>query len=117
MEVINLENIIELRITVKELVKNLIVRITEISDLMKNGQYEQGNERLIFLFEDLVPLIQAIHLLISYHHLNFDLDDLNYKLDELSSNLENKDYLYTADILKFEILPLLEELDGCITND
>jgi hypothetical protein len=112
-----LEKFIELRITVKELVKNLSIRITEVANLLKNGQYKQGNERLIFLFEDLVPLTQAIHLLTSHHYLNFDLDEFNYKLDELSNSLENKDYLYTADILTFEILPLLEELDGCITND
>lgn len=110
-------NVFELSQTTKELIKNLISRIKEIIKLLQSGHYNTGNERLIFVIDDMQILVKALMILHEEDAIDFPIEELNEKLNELVNQLENKDYLFVADLLSYELKPLLEQWDGCIKND
>ncbi|WP_019534894.1 hypothetical protein [Paenibacillus ginsengihumi] len=105
--------LIELKMSLKELIQNLIHRIDPICQSLMEGQ----EERLSFFIEDLAMFTETMLVLVEHQVLDFDLELFNEKVQVLLDHVESKDLLYIADLLKYDIKPLLIYWDGCITND
>lgn len=104
----------ELKNTLKTLIKNLITRIDPICISLENGE---KIDRLLFWLEDLSMLTETTIVLSQKNMIDFDMDLFNEKVELLLDKVEEKDYLFVCDLLKYELEPLLSYWDGCITND
>lgn len=110
-----MENIYLLARSSKEMMSNLRTRCTTIAELYRNGEKAAGNERFVFFVEDVNALSDAL----SYINGSFpaiSIEELNEKLALLLEQLENKDYLYIADLLQYELEPLLDFWSGTISD-
>ncbi|MBM7649365.1 translation elongation factor EF-G [Bacillus ectoiniformans] len=103
----------ELKNSLKQLVQNLIVRIHNVTIDLENN----NNEKLLYWLEDLSMLTEAIMVLSKNNIIELELDVFNEKAELLLDKVEEKDYLFVKDLLQYEINPLLQYLDGCLTND
>nr|WP_106783732.1 hypothetical protein [Lysinibacillus timonensis] len=106
-------NLFELKISLKELIQNLVSRIDSVCETLG----EKEVERLQFWLEDLSMLTEATLILSESKIIEFDMEIFNEKIELLLDKVEEKDYLFIVDILKFEIKPLLTYWDGGLTND
>lgn len=106
----------DLEITIKELLKNLITRLNVCISLVRNNQYRELVEKMVFIIEDFEVLTKGISIINSSNSNQFDIEELNEKLVSILSQLESKDYSYLADLFEFELIPLLDYWDGCIKN-
>ncbi|MDI2589754.1 hypothetical protein OR571_22265 [Psychrobacillus sp. NEAU-3TGS] len=104
----------ELKNSLKTLTKNLISRIDSICISLENGE---EIDRLLFWLEDLSMLTETTIILSQNNMIDIDLDLFNEKVELLLDKVEEKDYLFVSDLLKYELEPLLSYWDGCITND
>lgn len=106
--------IYELKYSLKTLIQNLLVRIDSVSTDMENNK---GTERLSFLLEDLSILTESIMLLSEKGVIDIEIDTFNEKSSELLDKIEERDFLYVSDLLKYELKPLFAYWDECIVND
>ncbi|TSI07322.1 hypothetical protein [Lysinibacillus sp. BW-2-10] len=106
-------NLYELKDSFKQLTKNLSDRIDSVCENIKNRE----SENLQYWFEDFSVFTEVAIILISHNIIDLEVDSFNEKVEILLDKVEDKDYLFVADILKFELKPLLIYLDGCMTND
>ncbi|MEK8131741.1 hypothetical protein WMW72_27920 [Paenibacillus filicis] len=106
--------IMELKVTFKALLQNLVTRIDPVCVDLEAGQ---ATERLSYWLEDLSVFTETLLVLSESHVLDLDIDIFNEKAEILLNKIEQKDDLFISDLLKYEIKPLLTYWDGCITND
>lgn len=97
----------ELKVTAKELIENICSRTQTIAELYQIGNDERANEKMVYLIEDITTLVEAADLL-KEKVSSINMDECGEKLNMLFQGYEAKDYLLTADLLKFELLPLFE---------
>jgi hypothetical protein len=106
------EKLYELKNSLKELIENLNNRIDIVCQNLRNNNIEN----LSFWLEDLSVMTEAIIILSKYEMIDFDIMLFNEKLEFLLDKVEEKDYMFIADILEYEVKPLLTYWDGLITN-
>ena len=83
-----------------------------ISGHFQFGRQDQGIELLRGLLEGIGCISQAIHLTQPIHGvkgLDIDLTELSDVLGPLVEALENEDYGLVGDILKYEVVPVLDK--------
>ncbi|SFK79605.1 hypothetical protein SAMN05518846_12039 [Brevibacillus centrosporus] len=97
------------------MISNLNDRCLAIADLYRKGEFQEGNERFLFFLEDINTLLGAIAL-INTTFPALSIEELNEKLAQLLEQMENKDYLYVADLLQYELQPLLDLWSGTIND-
>lgn len=102
-----MEKIDEIKVTARELLENLIGRTVSIYDDY-NREDGDANDRLLFFFDDLSALAEGIDAICSTTGADADLNELRQKLGMLKDAIDNDDRFLVADILKFELKPLLE---------
>ncbi|MBO1511741.1 hypothetical protein [Metabacillus bambusae] len=106
--------LLELKLSLKDLLHNLISRISPICDDLEEGA---DAERLKYWLEDLSVLTETVMVLTEKNLMDIDLDLFNEKAEMLLDKVEEKDYLFVSDLLQFELKPLFTYWDECITND
>lgn len=110
-----MENIYVLSRSIKELLSNLSLRSLAIAELYQMGEEIEGNTRFIYFIEDVNTLSEAVpHIQPAYPAIS--IDELNSKLALILEQMENQDFLFVADLLKFELQPLLEFWSGTIID-
>ncbi|EST55665.1 hypothetical protein T458_06390 [Brevibacillus panacihumi W25] len=110
-----MENIYFLARSIKELLLNLSQRCTALAELYQTSEEKEGNTRFIYFIEDINTLSEAVsHIHSVYPEIS--IDELNSKLALVLEQMENQDFLYVADLLKFELQPLLEFWSGTIID-
>ncbi|GEC91890.1 MULTISPECIES: hypothetical protein [Brevibacillus] len=110
-----MENIYLLARTSKELINNLKDRCLTIADMFRKGENQEGNERLLFFLEDVNTLLEALpHISSTYPAIS--IEELNEKLTQVLEQMESNDYLYVADLLHYELQPLLDLWSGTIND-
>ncbi|MBD0384177.1 hypothetical protein [Paenibacillus sedimenti] len=97
----------DLKLNLTELINNLTLRMDSIADSFKSLQLAEANERLAYFIDDISVVAEVVAILKSAYPL-LDLDELNAKLSTLLEQSENEDYLYVADLISYELKPLLE---------
>jgi hypothetical protein len=96
----------------QELIDNLIIRIDQIGNL----PLEESNlirERFVYLTNDLEVLVEGINSL----KIEVEFSDLDYILNTLLESMENNDYFYLKEVIKFELSPLLLHWSDTIKNE
>ncbi|MCV9884674.1 hypothetical protein [Metabacillus halosaccharovorans] len=104
----------ELKISMKDLLKNLIDRIEPICISIEK---REDFARLTYWLEDLSILTETTLVLYNNEIIDVDITLFNEKVEMLLDKVEEKDYSFIADLLQFEIKPLFSYWDECITND
>ncbi|WLR55545.1 hypothetical protein LC048_00540 [Mesobacillus subterraneus] len=102
----------ELRELSLQLLDNILNRVIQLSSNPKNSEKEL-KERLIFLIEDLDILIKSVNILDK----DFELREINYIFQSMLESMENEDYYSLKDMLKYELIPLLEHWKGVFNNE
>ncbi|ULL19451.1 hypothetical protein DVH26_36620 [Paenibacillus sp. H1-7] len=95
---------------------NLQTRIKTIVELFQSGDTSQANERFVYLLDDLSILMEGIETLNKYNSM-IDITEMNEKLQLLLNQFEKKDYMYVADLLTYELLPLLEYWSDTVNDE
>lgn len=98
----------QLKATVMELLVNLVSRIDDIVKLYNTGNNQKGNERVVFLADDISSLAEAVQVLEN-ESFKVSVEELNSKLRLLLEQYENEDYLFVSDLLRYELKPLFEQ--------
>lgn len=99
----NIENL-------KKSTENLILAIRLASDILCEGEVNEGMKLVAQISEGLVYLNSFI-LSTDKIYGEFDsYEELNDNLVEIISAMENKDYILVADIFNYEIIPILEDI-------
>ncbi len=82
-----------------------------VSGLLREGRPQPAMEQLRLLLTGLGAIAQAVHLtapLQGDHSSNLELAELQQVLNPVVSALENRDHVLLADVLDYEVTPLLE---------
>lgn len=103
----------ELKNSFKQLNQNLIQRIDNVVENLNDNHMQS----LQFWLEDLSVLTEVSMILKNNNIVDLDLDVFNENMDNLLNKIEMNETLFISDLLQFEIKPLLQYWDGCITND
>lgn len=111
-----MEELYRARQTAKDFLVNLCSRINGIVDLYQSGEYTKANERMVFFTEDISVLSEGLNAL-EEAGFNVSIDELNIKLNNILEQFENEDYLFVSDLLKYELMPLLEQWQEEIAYD
>lgn len=108
------DKINEIKETVRELAANLITRMESMYYNYSTGESRGFDEKVVFLLEDISALVDGLDAVKGYEEIPVDIFELNQKLNALSGSLEDRDELLFADILMYEIKPVLENLKANI---
>lgn len=106
-------HVIELKYSLKEIIKNLIKRIPDVIVKIEGNQ----TDSLYYWLEDFTTMTEAVVVLKESNMIDIDLNLFNEKALQLLEKAEEQDFFFVADFLKYEIEPILTYWDGCITND
>lgn len=100
----------EILITMKELTTNLLKRIDDIAELFSQMRVQEGNIRFGYLIEDLAVLIEGLSA-ISSKQVFVQPEEIQEKLLLILQEQENEDYVLLADLLLYELKPILELIE------
>jgi len=104
----------DLKANMLDLIDNLYSRIKSITQLYYSGNNKEGNERIAFLIEDIETLINGLH--VSNIVRLSTIEEFNEVLRKTLQELENQDYHFVADLLLYEIAPLLKHWEEQIKS-
>lgn len=108
MERENMNEIISLEKSVREIAENLSSRIKGICDEILTHE-SLNNNRLIFLTEDLEVFSEALSILRENGYEVQRLNELNNIYASLEESLESEDFFLFREVLLFELLPVIDE--------
>ncbi|MBB6625559.1 hypothetical protein H7E67_19345 [Clostridium gasigenes] len=101
---------IEVFNTAKEYIERLIVGINETVEFIQSGNDKKGIEMIPLIGEGIEYIINVISLLKIELNGEETIENLNTQLEEIIDGIENGDYVLIADIFKYEIVPIMEQL-------
>lgn len=81
-----------------------------LSQLLRTGQQDEAMDQLRLLLNGLGAIAQAVHLTTPLQEKagsSIDLQDLSALLEPIVGALENHDYILLADVIQYEVHPLL----------
>lgn len=105
----------ELKASMCSLIDNLLPRIESIAGLYYSGNGREGSERIVFLVDDIEALINGLHVLDAAQLSA--VEEFNEILKKILQELENQDYYFVADLLTYEISPLLQHWRELIADE
>jgi hypothetical protein len=101
----------DLKISIVELLDNLIVRIEQIDTEL--GSQLNATERLVYLIEDLQVLSNGMEAA----KIEIDNDEYHFLLNNIANSMEQNEQYLLGEILNLELKPLLAEWKGMIENE
>ncbi|SDP56433.1 hypothetical protein [Clostridium gasigenes] len=101
---------IEVFNTAKEYIERLIVGINETVEFIQSGNEKKGVEMIPLIGEGIEYIINVIALLKIELKEEETIENLNTQLEEIIGGIENGDYVLIADIFKYEIIPIIEDI-------
>jgi len=100
----------ELVVTVSEYINRLIEGIMETAELFQS--YEE-NKGIAFICEISEGIEWITDALVTINKLSEKkIIEMNNKLNEVVAALENEDYILVGDLLQYELLPVIEEINN-----
>ncbi|TFE03941.1 hypothetical protein [Jeotgalibacillus salarius] len=101
--------IIDTKVSLIEYIPRLIQASEKIGEYLQAGEQYRGMKLLPDLFEGIQWVTNAIKG-IEKNHISLDLntEDINKYLIEIEQTLKNQDFVLLADLLEYEISPILE---------
>ena len=101
---------IELLYNTREYIENVINAIEKMTDNFYKEENKEGCNLVARISEGLEWIIKALRLTNDIINLNDILDEMTEKFNDIVEALENEDYILVADIFKYEIKVLLENI-------
>ena len=108
------EKIETLRIA-DEYLDNLKIGITNIVNLIQEGNEIVGMKKIIPVFDGMGYISNAVTLTKDIQKEKIELEDLNNQLNEMIEAFENEDYILLGDLLNYELLPVIEEMKNKVS--
>lgn len=106
----------ELLISLQEYLGRFILGLKEVVLLMQQGEEQKALEGIIDAVEGLGWITEAMSLTHDLHTAVFDIGKINGFLSKINEGLEENDTVLIADILEYEIIPIIEEWDKVINQ-
>ncbi|WP_099190210.1 hypothetical protein [Tepidibacter mesophilus] len=107
---------LEILKTIGEYLGKLIQDIGDTIELFQNGNEGKGNERVVEIIQALKDITEGIDITSDIQNGKIDISEINEQLMEMVCALENRDYVLIADLLEYEINPILEKWQNKITD-
>lgn len=99
----------EILTTVAEYMVKLKAGIIEAAELFQNYEENKGAVLLCDIIEGIEWITDA---LVKTNKLNNErILEINNKLGEIVAALENQDYILVGDLMQYEFLPVIEEIE------
>ena len=113
---LNLDNeVLEAIITAENYMGNIRNGIDLIVNSYRGGNYYKAKENMKDLVEGLVWLNEVLTYTKSYHSINpLDLSNI---FNEMVIAFENTDTVMLADLLEYEVLPIIEAWQGTLKKE
>ena len=96
--------------TANEYINNLKRGIIDSVELIQNDNEERGIALIPDIAEGIGWVLNVIELTKDAQKKKIEFNDINEKLEEVVEALENDDFILIGDLLKYEILPIIEEI-------
>lgn len=105
----------ELLQTVKEYSDKMINAIKTASEFFQSYDDARGSELMIQIVDGLQWFIEAV---VSIEELKNEIDiiNINDKFKEIVDAFENGDYVLIGDLLQYELLPIIEDINNKIED-
>ena len=87
-------------------IKNIIDEIREYNDI----------DNLTDILDGLAYCFRGLNLTKDLHNIEIDEDNFKEKVEEILEATENQDYNLIADIVEYELLEIIEELNTKLIN-
>jgi hypothetical protein len=114
---------VELLLSAESYIKRAIPEINRVVDEFYQGPTESTWDKFEQILEAMQWILQMVETIDKNEHLPRNWEDflrvtmdLKQEMLELESALKNTDYVLTADIIQYELVRLLQELEQEITN-
>jgi hypothetical protein len=100
----------EIKITITSYIPKLKNGIIEAAEFFQKYEENKGTALLVEITDGVKWVIDA---LVSIQRLDEkEIININNKLNEIIDALENEDYILIGDLLQYELLPVMEEIDN-----
>lgn len=96
--------------TAKEYIEKLISGINEVVGYIQSGKEKQAIEMIPLIAEGIGYIIDVIEVLNIEIDKDKTIGNLNGQLGEIVDGIENNDYILIADILNYEIVPIMDKI-------
>ncbi|RKL68336.1 hypothetical protein CR203_07600 [Salipaludibacillus neizhouensis] len=102
--------IIETKKSLLEYIPRLIQGSESIGEALQSGEQYKAMKQLPDLFEGIQWITSALKGIEKNHYsFNINTAELNGNLKEMEDALKNQDFVLLADLLEYEISPILED--------
>lgn len=101
---------------VSEYMVKLINAIEETVECFQGGEDRKGCELIPPITEGIQWITSALMVTIDIHKQNIDFQNINDKLSEIVEALENGDFILIGDLFKYELTPILEDIQKNINK-
>ena len=106
----NKDKKINLLKTMVESIENINLYMEAIVNKLYEGDEKIACEGLAFISEELQWIFKGLDITSDIFDSNDIATNILEQLTEIVSAMENEDYILVADMLNYEVKPLLEEL-------
>jgi len=104
----------ELLISLQEYLVRFMGGLKEIVLLFQQGEEQKSLEQMLDIIEGLAWISEAISLTQELYVTKLDIGRINEFLNQLNFALENSDTVQIADIIEYEIIPIVTEWNEVI---
>ncbi|QGU95066.1 hypothetical protein GOM49_08155 [Clostridium bovifaecis] len=109
-----MNNKIEILNTAQEYINSLKGGIIQTVNYYQNGEESKASDFIIKICDGIEWLAKALTLTHDVINSEEDLNQLNRKLEEIVEAFENEDYILISDLLEYEIMSILDEIQANI---
>lgn len=102
--------------TANEYVLKLEAGIAEAARLFKSGNEGQATQMVPYIVDGVEWLSDAMRLTVGIHKKEIHFDEINSNLLEIVEAFNNEDYILASDLFEYEILPIISQWKGIISN-
>lgn len=106
----------EALITAEKYIDSLKAGILQAVSYYQSGEESKGSALVIQICDGIEWLVKALTLCYDIINLQRNINILNEKLNEIVDAFENEDYVLIADLLEYEIIPVLDGTKDNIKN-
>lgn len=106
----------EVFVSLQEYIVKYIDGLKEIIDWFHQGDEQKALEAMVDAVEGLKWISEALTLTKELHGISMEADKINPLLVDINTGLERSDTILIADILEYEIVPLINEWNDQINK-
>lgn len=109
-----MEDKIEALKTADEYIDNIKNGIEDVVNKINSGNENNGVALIAQVADGIDWLAGILKLTSDVHKGRISIEDMNEKLGEIIEALENEDFVLTGDLLEYELLPVLDNVQNDI---